>query len=165
MERKVLDSNEMLGVAVDLLGHLHLFFSRVEAKSSFLLGVNTGMIWFLATRLPPIKMWDAYLLVAILPIALITASLAELYKSSFPQLKGGRDSLTSYKEIAKRSQESFLADFTKQTQEELALDLLGQVWQNSEILTSKIDSLKRAYALCAFAFLPWGLAIIVSVTR
>ena len=100
----------MTEVATDLLGQLRLFFTRVEAKSSVILGVNTGMIWFVAAN-------------------------------------------------------RFLMDFTKQTREELALDLLGQVWQNSQILTSKVDSLSSTYSLCALAVLPWGLAMVVFVSR
>jgi len=165
MERKAIESREVSGLAVSLLGELQLFFSRIEAKSSVILGVNTGMIWYLATKLPPIKKWDIHMLAVALPLALIGASLFELYRCSFPQLMGGRESLVSFKEIAKRTEDRFLADFVKQTPEELALDLLGQVWQNSEILTDKIDCLRKAYTLCASAVLAWGFAIAVLVNR
>jgi len=165
MDHEAVESNEVVGVAVDLLGQSHLFFTRIEAKCSVILGVNTGMIWFLAAKLPRVKRWDPPMLVALLALALIAASLIQLYRCSFPQLKGGRESLTCFKQIAERTQGSYLADFAKQTQQELALDLLGQVWQNSQILTSKIHSLRSAYALCALAVLPWGVAIVGCVTR
>lgn len=145
MERKALEPQEMSGLGVSLLSELHLFFSRIEAKSSVILGVDTEMIWYLVTELPPIKTWDIRMQIALLPLALIAASVYQSYRCSFPQLKGGRESLISFKEIAKRNEDRFLADFTKQTPEELAQDLLGQVWQNSEILINKIDCLKRAY--------------------
>jgi len=165
MEHKALEPQEVSELAVSLLGELHLFFSRIEAKSSVILGVDTGMVWYLATKLPPIKSWDIHMLAALLPLALIAASIYQLYHCSFPQLKGRRESLTAFDEIAKRSEDRFLSDFTKQTPEELALDLLGQVWQNSEILTYKISRLKRAYTLCASAVLAWGFAIAVLVNR
>ena len=165
MERKAVESHEVSAVAISLLAELQLFFSRIEAKSSVILGVNTGMIWFLAAKLSRVKTWEFPMLMTILPIVLIAASLVKLYRCSFPQLDGGRESLVSFKEIAKRTQDRFLVDFTKQTREELALDLLGQVWQNSETLISKMNFLRSAYTLCAWAVLPWGLAMIVFVTR
>lgn len=165
MERKALESHEVSEMALDLLGQINLFFSRTEAKASVILGVDTGMIWYLATKLPPIKTWDIHMLSALLPLGLIAASVCELYRSSFPQLKGGRESLISFKEIAKRTEDRFLTDFTKRTAEELAQDLLGQVWRNSKILTKKIHCLKRAYTFCASAVLAWGFAIAVLVNR
>ena len=75
MERKSLESQEVSGIAVELLRQLQLFFSRVEAKSSVILGVDTGMIWHLATKLPQIKTWDIHMLAALLPLALIAASI------------------------------------------------------------------------------------------
>ena len=165
MERIAVEPHETSGLAVSLLGELHYFLSRIEAKSSVILGVNTGMIWYLVIKLPPIKMWDIHMLIVLLPLAMVAGSLFELYRCSFPQLKGGRESLISFKEIAKRTEDRFLADFTKQTEEELALNLLRQVWHNSDMLISKIGCLKRAYTLCASAVLAWGLAIAVLVNR
>ena len=62
-------------------------------------------------------------------------------------------SLISFREIAKRTGDRFLADFTKEMREELARDLLGQVWQNSGLLTEKMVCLKKAYTFCASAVL------------
>ncbi|MHB1000002.1 MAG: Pycsar system effector family protein [Armatimonadota bacterium] len=165
MEHKELECQESSEMAINLLGQMHLVFSRIEAKSSFILGINTGMILFLATKISLIGISEPLMLMALLPVFMIAASMVQLYKCSFPQLKGGRESLISYKEISKMTQERFLTDFTQQTREELTLDLLGQVWHDSVILTGKIHSLKNAYTFCALAVLPWGFTIIIAVTR
>jgi hypothetical protein len=165
MEHKPLEPQEISDLAVSLMGELHLFFSRIEAKSSVILGVNTGMIWYLATKLPPMKMWDIHMLAAALPLALIGASMWQLYKCSFPHMSGARESLVSLKAIAKRTEDSFLAELTRQTPEELAQELLRQVWHSSGMLTTKIDRLKKAYTLCACAVLAWGFALAVLINR
>lgn len=165
MQSRPLEPQEVSGLAVSLMGELHLFFSRIEAKSSVILGVNTGMIWYLATKLPSLKMWDIHMLAAALPLALIGASMWQVYRCSFPHLTGGRDSLVSFKTIARRTEHKFLSDFGEQTPEELAQGLLRHVWHSSGMLTVKVNCLKRAYTLCACAVLAWGFALAVLINR
>jgi hypothetical protein len=91
--------------------------------------------------------------------ALIATSLWFLYRVAFPALDGGHESLIYFREIALRTESSFIDGFTAQNEVPRVKDLLGQVWRNSCILTAKFDALKRAFILMALAILPWATAV------
>lgn len=165
MERRTLESQDVTEHAINLLDQWHSFFSRIDTKSSVILGIDTGMMGYLASKLPSPNAWDLWMIVALVPIVLIIVSMAQLYYCSFPQLNGGYDSLVFFKEIAKRTEARFISDFMAQSHEELMQDMLGQVWRNSEILTFKFACLRRAYIFCACAVIPWACAVAVFVTR
>jgi len=95
-------------------------------------------------------------------VILLGASLAYLYQCTFPQLRGGSRSLIYFQEIAKRNENRFIEEFSKQTIEQYKKDLLGQVWRNSEILRMKFRYLKIAFTLTAAAILPWFLLLLIA---
>ena len=99
---------------------------------------------------------------AALAVTLLGASLWFLCKCAFPSLKGGTASLIYFREIAGRTEATFIDQFQKQTPEAYTRDLLGQVWRNSEILRMKFDALKIAFTLTAIAILPWLFFLIGS---
>ena len=152
-------SEHMVAHAADLLVRVQSFFPRLEAKASVVLGIDTAMLGYLATWSPQSGHWSWLMLLAVIPILLIACSLLQLYRCSFPELAGGYESLQYFQEIAKRTESKFIADFSAQAGDDLARDLLGQVWRNSEILTCKYACLKRAYTFCALAVLPWAVSI------
>ena len=136
------------------------FFSRVDAKASALLAINTGMLAVLASKAPPIATMSVFSYVlAGTAAALIAASLWFLYRVAFPALDGGHESLIYFREIARRTESSFIDGFTAQDELPRVKDLLGQVWRNSCILTAKFHALKRAFILMALAILPWAAAV------
>lgn len=66
------------------------FFPRVDTVSSIILGIDIGMLAFLASKAPAPHSFTWYTLLALLlPFALITKSLWHLYQSYFPRLEGG----------------------------------------------------------------------------
>src|SRR6185437_14771232 len=76
--------------ARDQLTLILSFFSRVDAKASALLAINTGMLAILASNAPPVGSMSvlSYVLAGI-TAAMITASLWFLYRVAFPALDGG----------------------------------------------------------------------------
>ncbi|MGA8321276.1 MAG: Pycsar system effector family protein [Xanthobacteraceae bacterium] len=133
------------------------FFPRVDAKGSFLFALNTGMLAFLFLNLRPTDL-NAWFLALPAGVAIVTlaASLINLYRSAYPSLKGGAESLIYFREIAKRTEAKYIDAFTKQT-DAYVRDVMGQVWRNSEILTIKYDAVKLAFILTAFTIIPWSI--------
>ena len=154
--------DERLTTAKDQLDLVLGFFGRVETKLSVVFGTDVAMIGFLATRFPQIRTIQAAAWIAAgLFLTLIGLSLWKLYQGSFPQLAGGSQSLVYFREIAKRTEVQFVAEFSGATPESLAKDLLGQVWRNAQILSEKFDYLVWAYRLMALSVIPWAIAIVV----
>lgn len=136
------------------------FFSRVDAKASALLAINTGMLAILASNAPPVAAMSVLSYVpAGIAVAMIAASLWFLYRVAFPALDGGHDSLIYFREIAKRTESNFIDAYTTQGEVPRIKDLLGQVWRNSSILAAKFDALKWAFILMALAIIPWAIAV------
>src|ERR1051325_875847 len=76
--------------ARDQLTLILSFFSRVDAKASALLAINTGMLAILASNAPPIGTMSvlSYVLAGI-TAAVIAASLWSLYRESWPPSSAG----------------------------------------------------------------------------
>jgi ABC-type phosphate transport system permease subunit len=149
----------------DQLNLVLSFFSRVDAKLSVVLAVDTGMFAVLGADSPPIKNFSWFMIIfAAITILLLASSIVFLYRGAFPSLKGGHASLIYFREIAGRTEHKFIEEFKAQTDEQHVNDLLGQVWRNSEILKIKFDSLKMAFTLLALAIIPWivSLALFAS---
>lgn len=151
--------------SVDLLKRVLSFFSRVDTKSSIVLGADIGMLGYLASKAPTRANCDYWMLFALVPACLISASLFYLYRCSIPELGGGEGSLQYFREIASRTEVRFIEEFVSQSPEDAVKDVLGQVWRNSQIVSSKLCCLHRAYALCAWSVVPWATAVAIFVTR
>lgn len=148
--------------ARDQLNLILSFFPRVDAKLSTVLAINTGMLGALGAMVPPIQ--SASWLMAIAPALtaiLLGLSYLFLYKGGFPITKGGYASLVYFKNIAERNESSFITAYTSQSAEELTLDILAQVWRNSEILAFKFAYLRRAFVCMAIGILPWMVSLCV----
>ncbi len=157
---KHMDEANLLQSARDELGRVLGFFHRVDAKASVVLAVDTGMLGFLAAKIPPLNTlfwWE--ITIAVAATLLPAASLWYLYKGAFPRLEGGSMSLVYFREIAKRTETNFIDEFMKQSTDDHIKDLLGQTWRNSEILKEKFDYLKTAFIFLALAILPWVVTL------
>jgi hypothetical protein len=153
-------SEDNRGEAQEQLTLVLSFFSRVDAKASALLAIDTGMLAILASNAPPLaNMSVLSCVLSGLTIAMLAASLWFLYRVAFPSLDGGHQSLVYFREVARRTETNFIDAFTGQEQDARVKDLLGQVWRNSCILTKKFDALKLAFILMALAILPWSVSV------
>src|SRR5688572_26770484 len=130
------------------------FFPRVDAISSVLLAINTGMLAVLAsvTPLPTTLSWLTAATFA--AFVFIGLSLFPVYKGAFPRLEGGEDSLVYIREIGKRAETDFISEFMKQDEQRYVNDLLSQIWRNSQILTEKFNHLKEAFWSLAVGIVP-----------
>jgi hypothetical protein len=146
--------------ARDQLNLVLSFFSRVDAKASALLAIDTGMLALLTSKAPPFTTMPvlSYAL-ALATVAMLAGSLWFLYRVAFPSLDGGHQSLIYFREIARRTETNFIDVFRAEEEEFRVKDLLGQVWRNSCILTAKFDALKWAFILMALAILPWATTV------
>jgi hypothetical protein len=150
------------GAAKDVLTLVLSFFSRVDAKASVVLAVDTGMLGYLAAHLSPLnsmRWWD--ILAPALALVLLTISYWHLYKGAFPNLEGGDRSLVYFREIAKRTENKFIDEFVAQQESDYAKDLLGQAWRNSVILKEKFNHLKLSFSFMAAAIFPWAITLIL----
>ena|SRR5437868_1527788 len=153
-------------VAKDQLNLVLSFFSRVDAKASVVLAVDTAMAGYLAGRLPSLKTipyWQSW--IPILAFVLLGISFWSLYKGAFPNLAGGNQSLIYFREIAKRTEAKFIDEFSAQSETDCMKDMLGQVWRNSEILVEKFNHLKRAFVFMALAVVPWVVSLAIFSAR
>lgn len=159
-----MELKHVAAVAAEQLDRVLAFFPRADAKGSVVLAVDTGMLAILAGNCPPVGAFDWWMLIPTLPLALLGVSLYRLYQGAFPSLKGGEDSLIYFREIAKKREQPFIDAFIAQPEEAYVKDLLGQVWRNSQILTTKFDHLSSAFNFMALALVPWlGSLILFTV--
>ena len=136
------------------------FFSRIDAKLSAILAIDTGMLAAMAAKIPSAEVFSTWLGIApAVAIALIATSYWFLYRGGFPTLKGGESSLIYFREIAKRTEPRFVDEYQQQTEEDLVKDVLNQTWRNSVILSDKFRSLKIAFVNMAVAVLPWAVSV------
>jgi hypothetical protein len=109
---------------------------------------------------PPLHQLSVLLMLPLgIAAVLLVGSYYCLYRGGFPNLKGGHSSNVYFKDIAARNESKFVDDYQKQTAEALRLDLLSQVWRNSEILTEKFRYLRFAFICMALAAIPWVLSL------
>lgn len=155
-----MEQKTLLSAAHDELGLVLSFFSRVDAKASVILAVNTGMVGYLSAHLPSLESmrWWEFLAPAC-TIVLLASSFWYLYKGAFPQTKGGHGSLVYFREVAGRTETKFIDEFMSQQEAGYTKDLLGQAWRNSEILRQKFEDVKYAFILMAIAVLPWTISL------
>jgi hypothetical protein len=136
------------------------FFPRVDAKLSTVLAVDTGMLAAMTAGVPAIQSISAWsILAASIAAILLIASLLFLYWGAFPSLKGGHSSVIFFKDIAARNESTFLEEYANETPESLRVDVLSQVWRNSEILSEKFRCLKVAFITMACAVVPWCISL------
>ena len=64
-----------------------------------------------------------------------------------------------FREIANRTESTFLDEFVGQDDQARLKDVLGQVWRNSVILKQKLNALRVAFVLMALAIILWVLAV------
>ena len=161
-----MNSQSRLEIAQGSLDRTLEFFSRVDAKASFILALNTGMLALLALNFDynDILIWS-FTGPFILAVLGLSSSLFNIYHCQFPQLKGGSGSKFYFKEIASRTEAQFIDEFLKEKEDGLLKDVLGQVWRNSEILNQKYAALKLAFIFTALSLLPWltFLAVTTSI--
>ena len=139
------------------------FFSRVETKSSFLFAVNIGMLAIAFTNLTYGDITTWYI---VLPLfgSLVCASSAIFYVGSVvkPDLTGGKSSTVYFASISQMSESEFVDKFSKQSDQDLEIELLRQAHRNSEILKEKFEAVGKSLFWTTISTVPWAMFLIVS---
>ena len=156
-----MQTKERIDIASKQLDRVLSFFARVEAKASFIFAVNSALLTLIALNLH----WDDFqkwyvIVPAGLGVILIVISMYFVFRSYFPSLKGGSNSLIYFREIAKCREAEYVDQARKIEEDELIGDLNAQTWRNSEILTAKYDAIKIAFILTALSLIPWFVFLV-----
>lgn len=150
-ESDLKDSREQLAL---VLG----FFAKIDARLSTVLAIDTGMLGVLSASFPPASNFRWWLAIApAVVIMLLALSYIFLYRSGFPDLKGGEGSSVYFAEIAKQTEANFVNRYISQSNDDLRHDVLAQVWRNSEIVLDKYKYLRASF-LCMTAAVPAWIA-------
>lgn len=158
-----MEKDTLLDVASKQLERVLSFFPRVETKISALFAVDVAMLALLAINVSANDAAVLYLALFYgLAVLALGVSIWFLYQASFPQLKGGSNSLVYFKEIARRTEANYIEEMRSTQVDRYADDVLGQVWRNSEILTAKFHGVRYAFISTALGVPVWFLALIIA---
>jgi hypothetical protein len=160
-----MDNKQRIDVLKDQLNRVLGFFPRVDAKASFVLGVDLALLSLLGGNAPPLRLLEGYMIFALIPVFLIGASLLYVYWQAFPRLEGGQQSLIYFQTIADRTEGKYAEEFLALNEEVYIKDLMGQIWRNSEILKLKYSHLKNSFILLAWAIVPWFISLAMFVSK
>lgn len=141
------------------------FFPRVEGRINALFGANTLILAIAALNVSAgdLRLWYVVIPAIVLIGALLT-SYYHLYRANFPDDTGGEGSLVFFKEVRKRTEANYLAEFLDCSEADFSRDLLGQVWRNSCILCDKYQRVKLAIKATAFSIVPFVIFLAVTST-
>src|SRR5712664_3401644 len=78
------------------------FFPRVDTSLSLVVGIEIGMLAFLASKAPPVTGPTLPVVLTLASAILIGASIRVIYLGLFPRLEGGGSSLVYFRAIARR---------------------------------------------------------------
>ncbi|MEC7741658.1 MAG: Pycsar system effector family protein [Pseudomonadota bacterium] len=139
------------------------FFPRVEARINALFGVNTLILIIAALNVSAgdLQLWYVTIPGALLLVGLIV-SYYHLFRANFPDDNGGEKSLIFFKEIQKRTEANYIAEFLECSEATLRNDLLGQIWRNSCIVCEKYRRVKLAIIACAISVAPFVVFLVIT---
>lgn len=141
------------------------FFPRVEARINALFGANTLILIIAALNVAAedLRLWYVTIPGSLLLIGLLV-SYYHLFRANFPDDHGGEKSLIFFKEIQKRTEANYIAEFLDCSEATLRNDLLGQVWRNSCIVCQKYQRVKLAIIATALSIAPFVIFLVVTGT-
>jgi hypothetical protein len=139
------------------------FFSRVEAKASFVFAINSALLGTLAVHIErsDFNDWHHYSSLGLTMLGL-AISYYYVYRCSFPNLSGGHLSLVYFKEIGRLREQNFINQFRELSHDDFIDDILAQTWRNSQILTEKFRTIKIAFIATGVSLLPWTAYLAMS---
>ena len=139
------------------------FFPRVEARTNALFGVNTLILIIAALNLSAgdLRLWYVTVPGSVL-VAGLLVSYYHLFRANFPDDRGGERSLIFFKEIQKRTEANYIAEFLESSETTLRNDLLGQVWRNSCIVCEKYQRVKLAIIATSISIVPFLVFLAVT---
>jgi len=141
------------------------FFPRVESQINILVTLEVVMVGYLMSRMPKPSAWaDVTICSRLLLVttgAAFLASLLLLYFASFPNLRGGENSMIYFRAIAARTEQAFSEEYARLESDALVPDLSEQIWRNSQILILKYARLKYAFICFGGAAVAWAATLVL----
>jgi len=143
-------------IAEDNLGRLLDWISRIDSKSSVILGVSTAMLGILAGLAPPPRLWTVRTeIVGLLGFLGPSLSLLSVYLVNYPRTKGPSTSLNFFGGIAKNTFREYTKAFMSISSADYLSDVLEQCHRNAEIVSRKFSALKWSYRSLLIGAVPW----------
>lgn len=141
------------------------FFPRAEARINTLFGVNTLILIVAALNLSAgdLQLWYVTIPGSLLLVGLLV-SYYHLFRANFPDDNGGEKSLVFFKEIQKRTEANFIAEFLECSETTLRNDLLGQIWRNSCIVCQNYLRVKQAIIATAISTANFVILLVITGT-
>lgn len=158
-----MDQKVLVDVSAKQLDRVLGFIPRADSKANFIFAVDTSLLALIALNFSKSDATIWYLAApAAAAIALLLASIWNVYRCQFPILKGGSSSLVYFGEIAKRTEANFIKEMEAVDEPGYARELLAQAWRNSEIATAKFNSVKHAFTFIGLALLPFFAFLVLA---
>ena len=155
-----MDEEEKIRIAESNLDRLLDWISRIDAKSSVVLGGNTAMLGVLASLAPAPHLWKKQTAIfAVLSTLCPFASLICVYLANYPQTKTKSSSLNFFGGIARHTLAEYQKAFANLSSPDYLNDLLEQIYRNSEIVIGKFRALRWAYRALLVGVIPWVLCL------
>lgn len=156
--RRNASTQERLEAAEKTLDRLLDWVGRSDTKFSVVLGVDTGMLGFLATSAPA-RPNLAAVIIAAASALLLALSLFFVYRGLYPRTKGPSGSLAYFGSIANVEREDLKASFLDRPVEDHLDDVLDQIHRNSEIVSLKFKALRWSYRCLLLSTIFWTVAL------
>lgn len=154
-----MSKQEQLEAAEKTLDRHLDWVGRSDTKFSVVLGVDTGMLGFLATSFPAGPVSVSAIVFAAVSVVLLAASLVFVYRGTYPRTQGPEGSLIYFRSIAGKDLNDFKERFRACVADDHLDDVLEQVHRNSEILAIKFVELQRAYRCLLLAVPSWATTL------
>ncbi|WP_336801994.1 Pycsar system effector family protein [Kaistia sp. MMO-174] len=142
------------------LDRVQAFFPRIDAKVSALFAISSAQIAVAAVNItvPDLHHW--WIAVpGIVFAVLMSATFINLYWCTYPHLRGGANSLVYFQAISSLKEEEYLARYVSISEQSLKVEIIRQIWRNSEIVSAKYRYLKDATLAVCLALVPWTILL------
>lgn len=152
-----------LEVAERQLALVQSFFPRLDSKVSAMFAISSAQIAVAALNLSAddLKLWYVAIPATAFLLAIIY-TLISLYRCAYPHLEGGSQSLVYFAEIAKRTESDYIKQYAAVSVKDLTDDLSGQIWRNSEIVSTKYRWLNRSTIAAMLSLIPWTMFLLAT---
>lgn len=142
------------------LTRLLSFFPRVDTKFSVILAIALAIVASLGNMVAKVEClgWSLALSLGLSGL-LIVGCLWQIYKGTFPDLEGPKDSVIYFSAIADLKLEKFQGLMNNLTPSNYHRDLVNQCHRNSQILKYKFDRLKSSYQLLLWTLIPYLISL------
>lgn len=145
------------------LDRIQSFIPRIDTRMTGYFAIVSAQAALLFNAITPqdVSHWfNMVCLIAFLSCTVL--ALLNIYQCAHPTLRGNGQSLIFFAEIDKLVQVDFIKKFNEQSEEELRTDFLRQIHRNSQIVTQKYASLRRAGTSILIGTVPWIIILLIS---